>query len=424
MKKGKLMIATAITIVAIMLSSQIAVASTNKVDAGDLEQTSNIDCFRLIGDIIPLDSRLGSTSIISSCFSYYNNNEFRNKFNAFRDNFLYILRHKYDDLFELSKIVYNTGKAFDFSVINSNILSLDENNIMGSIQDLLMQPDSLEDFLNIHMVSVTDGNGLLTNEGIEIGEYEEIDYACETIADISMIWIIPLTMLLGAVGAIIANCVTVVLFSPFLVPAWIYVSINEYYQDNPPNENEPVDISELMKEVYEGGYLAEAGVYILGRILVNVLKECQPQTYSEKAPSLFSLEVNQKFIYRNEPTIVHVWLIDYDKLNTNPDPNHIDEYRDYVQAGLDWDNNGIIDQWTPLSNDHDRDYRYFAVDIQVEHIFKTSGDHVVSVTPRDQWGVCGETKQVTLNVWHGTPKSISTWFKWFPSWLKPLFSFF
>jgi hypothetical protein len=55
--------------------------------------------------------------------------------------------------------------------------------------------------------------------------------------------------------------------------------------------------------------------------------------------------------------------------------------RDKVQAGWDWNNDDVVDEWTDLS--YIREFETF-------HIFENSGYYSVKYIGKDQWGVISE----------------------------------
>ena len=57
------------------------------------------------------------------------------------------------------------------------------------------------------------------------------------------------------------------------------------------------------------------------------------------------------------------------------------KYRDMVQVGWDFDNDDVVDLWTPLSDDRT---------IETEYTYPTSGQKIAKYLPKDQWGGIGE----------------------------------
>lgn len=327
-------------------------------------------------------------------------------------------------------------ETFDYNSVKQRLTGINIDTYMYDMQNLLQVVDNLEDFKSEQTGSI----GLLVKSQAIMdvlfdstygkNEYDQspdsksvglrplIGLSAGIISLIYSVVALVLYTLLGSVGLLFATAITIIFFAPIIC----YLIMFEASLD--AIEYEPLLRTQL-KEIFETG--GPIGLLVLGGPLILAVdwlegytNQAMEEVFSKILLSDISFDpvTGAKNIHYSEyrPTITMGIAHDGDKITQNKqarfyvfaqdsdkykDDEHTAdrEYRDYIQAGWDWNGDGLVDEWTDLANAYD-DQGHPADDMTIygTHTFSSAGEITVGCWLRDQWGVYSEWKTDTFNV--------------------------
>ncbi len=431
MEKKKIGIGTALAIfVAIILvSSTVAVPIVNKgaVDnIAEIKQEENEKLEpRCLGflkqlkykwiELRSMNCWLAGDEVIDRCWEYWNDESFRTQLADFTESINTEINKLPEEHRQLAREFFDIDDAFGLNKMADRILTLRPGYILEDVQSLINPPDDYDHFNETQHDRLALYMELIYDEELGISSIDSfhpiVELLCLILAVISLTWTIPLATMLGTFGLIIANLITIVLFSPVIIPMALYVAIVEEIN------GDDFELGELLISIalkyglfglvilgipvailytFNHGVSFDDGLeYVLYRIIVGY-------TTSEKGDS-------DIVTYETAPEIEH-WFRrpirakvgesiefcadgrDHDKVISWDG----EKYRDYVQFGWDWDNDDDVDEWTNL-----KEQKGIApASATVFHKFNKAGIYTVKVIARDQWGLRGDwsgTLQVTID---------------------------
>jgi len=409
MKEKKILgIGTAIFVACILVSSATAVQVSNKKAAYNTEQKTK---HNMIEDLLneDYDNLFGMTAQSDVDIEYllwtlYDNQDFRDIFSGFRTNIINKINSSFsEDNQSLVEQLFHIEETFSFNSLGCRInnVNYDPEQLAVYIQDKLEVADDLDDLEE----NYEDDAKLLLNilySGDEnpdpesAGLHEVTEEICNNIASIyrAMIWI--LEPLLGAVGKVTAAVVYIdillILLFPVIIPTILFEAALDALEHEP-------DLRDALKDLYReqgfNGLIAQGWLIVLVYIItegyllqtiIEVGKIIILRNWKIESDGSVTIETGQqkpaatfekKMIkYKGKGlTYKYVFIAtvkDFDQVEGN--------LRDMVQAGWDWDDDGIVDEWTPLS---------YQREVSTEHTYPTSGTKNVKFLPKDQWGCIG-----------------------------------
>jgi len=393
MKRKRMFGMGAVLFVLVMLvSSATAVQIKNYEAAATLENNTKKKVIETLGEF----------DIKSLLETLYENQDFKSRIAIAEQNIKYKISKTFSkEKRPLVEDFLNIKETFSFDSIADRIdnVNPDFNQLEYEIQDKLEVADDLDELkskykddigLLLQILFKGDGKPDPGSEGL----HEVVDLVCGQISSIYKISIEILEPLLGAVGKVLAvviyiDILLIILF-PVIIPMILYEACADALENEPDLIDELMDIYDnygfdgfivygslvMLECIIEEGYLQQALREIGKKILLidYILNEdgsVNKLKFGEREPGTEPIPKPRK---RYGTTFEFILKIN--------DLDGVDgESRDKVQAGIDWDNDDVVDEWTELSPNRM---------IEVSHTFKKSGTHQVKYISKDQWGVVGE----------------------------------
>jgi hypothetical protein len=186
-----------------------------------------------------------------------------------------------------------------------------------------------------------------------------------------------------------------------------YPDLRQELEQMGPIEFLEEGIYKLRDHCYMGNWLAKAGLYILGEILINKgdLAHGEPAYWFEETEPEHIVESCQVDKQKNSVRL-RINIGDEDKATVVKTFYTDWDYRDWVQLGFDWDGDENIDEWTKLFN---RDKKTLICLVIKNHRWGEGTEHAtIGLVSRDNWGVRGkyETLQISFERNVDFPKGI------------------
>jgi len=408
MKGNKtIVIGAAILIAALMISTATAVQITNK------EAVENIlDANEEMENILDLPTNnieptgLDDVDVKSLLLTLYNNQDFLNVFDQLKNDIITEINNTFSgDKKTILLDYFNLDETFDTGSLYSRIQSINygTNPLTILTQDIMEVADNESELKNLYegkarnlLDLLYQGDGQADPDSA--GLHDVVDAVARKIASVYTTLMQILEPILGAVGkltaVIVYTTVILVLLFPVIIPCIIgeaavdaliheptlIAALENLYQTRGIDGLIAFGWFIVLEYMIRDKYLQQATLEF-GRILV--LKD-----YSKKSDGSYEYQTaesepevrtqpkakgkhpgeNYEYIYAFD-----VDIEDNDMVGT--------QLRDKVQAGWDWDNDNIVDEWTDLS--YERKFEY-------NHTFPESGYYTIKYIPRDQWGTFGE----------------------------------
>jgi len=394
MKGNKIFgIGTAFFVAAIMISSAtLAAPITQKKAVENIEAISIEDM--LYKDIDP--SLLASNSdLLEFLWDLFNDPDFRDWFQQMKEDIINEILGVSVAGNDLIKSFLHVEETFSYDSLKKRIEGAESSNILYYIQDLLEVPDTYEEFEESNVAETETFMELLYDVDPSAGSglHPLIESICQLIRFIAMFYAVPLAAMSGAAGLIIANYVTIILFGPILAHLILIEGCLDAVENEPELQDKLDTILQtsgiiglitlgpplVLFYAWIKGYIKQAAYDVLDIVIIRELISDTLET-GENPPATLSIDGPDSAIVKTKCEFT-AKVLDSDKISDGD----IRIYRDYVQVGWDWDEDGNVDEWTSLENTYGD-----GTEIETEHKFTSKGTHKVKYLPRDNWGATGE----------------------------------
>jgi hypothetical protein len=426
MKRNRTIMGTALAIfaVAIMVSSTTAVpivnieaveSSKNK-ELTDLLQSS-IDKNFLSEDIFYSNpTGLTHEDIIEKCWEYWKDPEVRQAIEQAKEEIDHEIENRFTD--ETTRILvkefFNLESLFNISEIKKRIEYVHVSTLFYDVQDLTGVTDDNKEFNDTYrgkqkkLFEIWYHSGL-SWENLTGMFYPIVDLLIYSIIfKIAVKWLIPMALLFGVSGIRASVLIFLIYFGIATLPLSIYVATRELLKNDKEFKNWLIEITiqfglfglttigllKTLKKIRTEEWFELGRLYVLSKILfINLFITPNGWEFETgETPPISGYNNIQKIL-----TSVQLFV--------NVDDNDEMYYRglglpqtlprDYVQLGIDWDNDGDFDEWTLLTDPFT--YKTRAL-YSLPHDFGKYGTYTIGYAPRDMWGVKGETKTTTITL--------------------------
>lgn len=365
------------------------------------------------------DSLIGGMDIIEECINYYNDNNVRTALNLGKNEINDLINNN-----ETLKSFFDVEKTFNLENILNRIKTLKPSNVIEDVNTLLKPQKNYnkfvesreqfgESFMEYFEQYFYNETTLLDNVGNLI---PIVDDVCIILAKISLLWSVPLTILGGLLGLFIASIITYVFFAPITIPLSLYMSV-VYLIENGGSElaEELVGICVMyglvglivmgLPILFKLMFLEPAGIYgityVMDKIsiisLLETIGNYDLETGSNP-PRIYAFNFD-KPIYENVEMEFRIDVSDNDKIKWNGEK----ENRDFVQVGIDWNNDFIFDTWSNFDRDKDGDY----TKLKIRHTFPEPDIKTINVIAFDINGGFSNIESYNIRI-HDNAKN----FKW------------
>ncbi len=375
----------------------IPISGKEKVENFDKQSKKDYE-FESFNNFYELTSNMNPDWIIFLLEFLYDLLEDDDFLDAFYYNKGLIIDFIYSDFqnLQLAEDFFDVEKTFSVQRIIQDIQSLRNDYFLEDFQDLIMTEDNLDNFIELYDEKASQAAELSESNEIDEEEYSKISMRVKKIGEFSRRWADPIKQIFPLWGNYIAAFITMLLFWPFLMPCWYYIAWCELAQDHPDWVDEPFkNLGKIVVSLYKDRYVRNARRFIYNLILISQMTE-DSITFSEVAPTCNPKKDHYE-ANKDRDITFSVDVVDLDKIYSS----NIYEYRDYVQAGFDWDNDYNIDTWTKLET---QIFMSNKITIDCNHKFSSKGTKYVNVVARDQWGVESDWKQIKVEVKGTTSK--------------------
>ena len=412
-KKIGVELATLIVVISLLSTTTLAIPLNQNKEAVENNEESPygfLNGIEQLGDDPDIEEEL--TKI-------YNDESFRTKFNELFHQIagkLLELRDNYGYDYDLLESFFKVQETFSLKKLFDRIKMVDTDTVLTDIQEILEIPDSEDDFKAFHEAESEEFiNILCRNDNPHpdsTGLHDFIQFVCDALRTISLIWHVPLGLTYGTLGLLLGNLISVVIFGPISV----YLVISEScmdaleYEEGLDDEIEQIIVKygipgviaaavKLLSEAWENGYVQQATVEVWKELL---LSEYEPFDTAETAPVAMNIK-GPSSAYQGDRVTFTATVIDNDMISDGD----IKQYRDYVQVGWDFNGDKKVDSWSSIKNNYATGTK-----IEVKRTFSSTGTYKVSFLPRDHWGATGEWSD-TITIKISTSKSV----------VRPMFQF-
>jgi hypothetical protein len=380
-----------------------------------------------------LNSLIGGCEIIDECNNAYSSEDVKlNIVNGELDLEAFI-DNNYVETGWL-KTYFALDQTFTLSRIINRIDYLKPLSVLDDIQDLLGVSKDYNNFVNLRedygeMFLTLANTHNFSTEALD-SYYPLIDFICSVLARIALIWAIPLTILFGVCGMIVADLITYVFFAPITIPMTLFVGFNELLKNNDTLGDELMAIAIMyglvglftlgLPLLFKLIFLSEEFMYGIDYVFsaisfFNFIPTIGLTGWDyeadEQAPSI------NGFTWANipkpkvgRPVTFSALVLDKDKVQWNGKSVK----RDYVRLGIDWNNDMKFDQWTELKKDDETQSTYF----EISHIFDWAGTYKINVIAMDIMGGYSDIKTYKVNVQNSRVRDL------FALWDFPFFKYF
>jgi len=424
MKRNRTILGMVVAIfaVGIMVSSTTAVPVVNveavesaKIkDITDLSQASIYKNY--LSEDILCSNPTGPTheNIIEKCWEYWKDPEVRQAIQQAKEDIEYEIDNRFTD--ETTRIFvkefFKLESLFNISEIKKRIESVHISTLLYDIQDFIGVTDNNKEFNETYRGEQKKLFEIWYHSGLSWDNLTGMFYPIVDLIIYSIIfkiavkWLIPMGLLFGVSGIRASILIIFIYFGIVTLPLAIYVATRELLKNDKDFKTWLIELT------------IQFGLFGLTTIgLLKTLKKIRTEEWFE----LGRLYVLSKILFINLFITPNGWefetgetppISSYDKtlkiltsvqLFVNVDDNDEMYYRgpglpqtlprDYVQLGIDWDNDGDFDEWTLLTDPFT--YKTRAL-YSFLHDFGEYGTYTIRYAPRDMWGVKGETKTTTI----------------------------
>lgn len=344
-----------------------------------------------------LNSLIGNDEIISLCNEYYYNESVREALVVEKENLLLELENYNVSKYFLEGL-FAVDKTFDVDRIRQRIDSLKIGSVLEDVMSLLEVPKTYDDFndsRNFYGQLVMQYWSYTNYSDID-GLYSIIDKICSIIARISMIWVVPITILFGLKGLIMSSIITYVFFAPVTVPMSLFICFDLLLKDTESDlRGQILEIAVLeglvglilhgLPLLFKAIFMEDYGIYGISYVmekisflsLVPLLSPNYDVVFGESSPDVRYAVCNEPKV--NEFSEILVRVIDEDVVEWNGKK----EVRDYIIIGFDYNNDMVFEDWSFPMKDNDGFYYH-------SHKFTRTGKQVVNIVAYDICGVCSD----------------------------------
>lgn len=394
-----------VAVVAFLLLSVATLVPVTALPTEDEDELIDVDFGSL--DTSSLDSK-----IIYWSWFHFNDETFRAKLNEAKAQIDVEINKFSEEDRILIREFFDIDSAFSLDGIFSRISSLRPLHVMHDVQQGLLEvPDNYDDYNETRQEPIAKYLEIWYNNdfGNETMFYPFVNLLTVILKAFSLIWTVPLVVLLGLIGLVIASFITVIFFSPIIVSAGLYIGACEALQNDEELREKLKNIAfvsgliglttvgsaVLLSTMFKDGWVKQGWKYVLDRILILSLGEDGNIIIGERAPWIQQCTIPSTGTV-GKPIKVSLEVYDQDWVYKSEAPNY-ERPRDYLQVGWDWNNDGEIDEWTELVDPY-QGSNLAVAQITTYHTFDTDGTHIIKVTPRDIWGLDGDTKSYMIVV--------------------------
>lgn len=426
MKRNKTILGMALAIfaVAIMVSSTTAVPVVNieaveSAKIKDIKGLSQVSIYKnFLSEDIICSNPSGPTheNIIEKCWEYWKDPEVRQAIKQAKED----IEHEIDNRFKdettriLVKEFFNLESLFNISEIKKRIESVQISTLFYDIQDLSGVTDNNKEFNETYRDEQKKLFEIWYHSGLSWDNLTGMFYPIVDLMIYSIIfkiaikWLIPLGLLFGVSGIRASVLIILIYFGIVTKPLVIYVATRELLKNDKDFKTWLIELTiqfglfglttigllKTLKKIRTEEWFERGRQYVLSKILfINLFLTPNGWEFETgETPPISGYKKIQKIL-----TSVQLFV--------NVDDNDEMYYRglglpqtlprDYVQLGIDWDNDGDFDEWTLLFDPFT--YRSRAL-YSFPHDFGKYGTYTIGYAPRDMWGVKGETKTTTITL--------------------------
>jgi len=338
-------------------------------------------------------------TIIDKCWEYYNDNTVRTKLVEVQTEIENEINKLPEQDRQLIREFLDIENTLSLASIADRVSSLRLGTVLYDVQDVLEVPDNYGEFSSSREGSTIKLLELMYNNDFENMDiyYPLIDRVCEILAGISLIWTVPLMILGGLTGLIIASFVTLVFFAPITVPMALYVGVSECFINDEDFRLELMEIALLyglvglllkgtpllLVKLFSDNWGMIGVEYILSKLTIWSVDEENGEYALITGADSPRLRGRGLYLTGKKLDIsLHVSDTDYVATLYNPDDKLA---RDYIQIGIDWDGDYEVDEWSDLVKAKYND----EVTIDLTHRYADYGTYKITYWPRDNWGNTG-----------------------------------
>jgi hypothetical protein len=235
MKRNKKILGATVSVFAvfIILSSSIVVPTANKEAVDNMLQSD---------EQIPMSSE----EILDYCYEIVNKPIFNIKLQNIKQQIINYIDNNFETD-EEKQIVYdflNIDTAFNLNSIITRLNELDVNNLLESAYNNFDKEETAEDVLNSIFINYDENefNPMSFDDVKQFWMHPISMLTCNLLGLLSILWLIPLAILLGYNGLYVGGIVSLLLFLPITYPICIYVATGKIQQEDPDKFSELWDI--------------------------------------------------------------------------------------------------------------------------------------------------------------------------------------
>lgn len=363
----------------------------------------------------PQSQQMTDLTIIDKCWEYYNEPSFRTRLVEVQNSIDVEINKLPEQDRQIVRDLFQVDDTFSLSGIQDRISSLKVNSVLYDVQDLIGVYDNYDEYNATRQGSLEKILELFYNNNFEKDTmgYPIIEFIGNILGYVSLLWEIPLLFLGGLTGLILAAFLTFVFFSPFIIPAGLYVGIVECFENDEEFKEDIVDIavifglvglvlfgSPLILEYMFGGGWGMLGItYVLSTIILSGLdttKGGYTRITSEVAPN-GAVSYHPQECKVGKPFLLNTRVRDDDEVFSGG----FRIARDYLQVGFDWDNDFNVDEWFKLKREDEG-----WINLDVYHTWYEPGVHKYNFVTRDLWGVYGDWINLEVTVERARSKQV------------------